>query len=306
MGYNNNHAGMHMMRYSRYAAYDDLEYYDRVAQEAYARKQQLEKEQGEVQESREKETVSVRSDINMSDVKPHNQNKKKNKKQNSKKPTILCPPRKYGTEEVIDFSHFLSADLVSKNIMIYALKNKKDAYKILSDAEDLLKQDIRTNAEVSSLDEWSWMPILEKSMIFLSVVAEKLDCTIQEFFINDEDYRKRFVYKLLDEIGDHEWDEGEVDEDGNATITISDFDRWHHLTDRSHSMGIIDSMDLSVERQVFDDGVNYTLSYGCLTVRVTSAYDFLVKGAYLLEEEKGKLQELVDRLIEEHPEWKES
>ena len=61
-------------------------------------------------------------------------------------------------------------------------------------------------------------------------------------------------------------------------------------------------MDLSIERQVFDDSVNYALAYGCLIVKKS---DFLVKGAYLFEEEKGKLQELVDRLIVNYPEQKE-
>ena len=291
MGYNNNHAGMHIMRYSRCTAYDDLEYYDRVAQKKYAKKKNLEK----MQERCEKEPVNVKGDINMSDVKSHNQNK--SKKQNPKKSTPSPPPRKYGTEKVIDFSHFLSANLVSKNIMIYALKNKKDAYKILSDAEDLLEQDMRTNAEVNS--PWSWITILEKSIIFLSVVAEKLDCTIQELFINDADYCKRFVYKLLDDIDDSEWNDKEVDDKGNATITIYDFDLWHNFINRSSSSR---SMDLSIERQVFDDSVNYALAYGCLIVKKS---DFLVKGAYLFEEEKGKLQELVDRLIVNYPEQKE-
>ena len=32
MGRNNHHAGIHMMWYRRYAAYDDLEYYDKLAE----------------------------------------------------------------------------------------------------------------------------------------------------------------------------------------------------------------------------------------------------------------------------------
>ncbi len=33
MGYNNNYAGMHMIRYSRYGQYDDLKYYDKLAEQ---------------------------------------------------------------------------------------------------------------------------------------------------------------------------------------------------------------------------------------------------------------------------------
>ena len=33
MGYNNNYAGIHMIRYSRYGQYDDLKYYDKLAEQ---------------------------------------------------------------------------------------------------------------------------------------------------------------------------------------------------------------------------------------------------------------------------------
>lgn len=32
MGYNNNYAGMHMVRFTHYGQYDDLEYYDKLAE----------------------------------------------------------------------------------------------------------------------------------------------------------------------------------------------------------------------------------------------------------------------------------
>ena len=43
MGYNNNHAGMHMIWYHRRNSYDDLEYYDRLAETQQKQKELLAK-----------------------------------------------------------------------------------------------------------------------------------------------------------------------------------------------------------------------------------------------------------------------
>ena len=53
MGYNNNYAGMHMIRYSRYGQYDDLKYYDKLAeQERQCKKENARSEREEINSKR--------------------------------------------------------------------------------------------------------------------------------------------------------------------------------------------------------------------------------------------------------------
>ena len=55
MGYNNNYAGMHMIRYSRYGQYDDLKYYDKLAeQERQCKKENARSENSNSEERRHK------------------------------------------------------------------------------------------------------------------------------------------------------------------------------------------------------------------------------------------------------------
>ncbi len=288
MGYNNHHAGMHMIWHRRYAAYDDLDYYDKLAEEKRIQAR-IEKENGEIVEMDKQENTGQ---------KPTQQNIKKKQKSKSRQNTMEKPKIPYGTEKVIDIQYFSRMDLVSKNLMFMALKNKIDIGKILCEVEDIMKQDERTNAAINN--SWSWMPILEKAMIFLSILADKLNCSVQEFFIDNEEVRKKYIYKLLDEIKDWEWDEGCIDaETGEAEIRICNYGDSELIDLFSPSM------DLTINREYYDGVPNYTLSFGDLSIRPLSMYDYLIKGAYLLEEEEGKLKELVERLVKEHPEWVE-
>lgn len=290
MGYNNHHAGMHMIWHRRYAAYDDLAYYDKLAEER--RKIEMNKEE-------KKEKVEMTKQENVVQ-KPVKQNTKKKQKNKTTQNTMEIPKIAYGTEKIIDIHYFSKMDLVSKNLMIIALKNKIDIGKILYDVENIMKQDERTNGKPAINNSWSWMPMLEKAMIFLSILADKLNCSVQEFFIDNEEVCKKYVYKLLDEIKDWEWDEGFVDaETGNAEICI------RYYGDNTFIDLYRPSMDLTISKEYYDEIPNYTLSYGDLSVRALSMYDYLIKGAYLLEEEDGKLKDLVERLIKEHPEWLE-
>ena len=288
MGYNNHHAGMHMIWHRRYAAYDDLDYYDKLAEEKRIQAR-IEKENGEIVEMDKQENTGQ---------KPTQQNIKKKQKSKRRQNTMEKPKIPYGTEKVIDIQYFSRMDLVSKNLMFMALKNKIDIGKILCEVEDIMKQDERTNAAINN--SWSWMPILEKAMIFLSILADKLNCSVQEFFIDNEEVRKKYIYKLLDEIKDWEWDEGCIDaETGEAEIRICNYGDSELIDLFSPSM------DLTINREYYNGVPNYTLSFGDLSIRPLSMYDYLIKGAYLLEEEEGKLKELVERLVKEHPEWVE-
>lgn len=287
MGYNNHHAGLHMIRYRGYGAYDDLRYYDRLALEE-RRIRLLEGEKNRVEED---DLTKERQAVDM-----ENSSKEKlQKKKSVEACRMKVPQRTYGTTEIIDIEHFLLRDLITVNVMIMALKGKKDIYKILNEAESLMKEDSRTNNALTWENSISWMPMMWRASIFLSILADKLDCSIQEFFINDEDARKKFVYKFLDTVDDNEWELETEAEDENVSFRIENYDLQHGIGEMR--IDYRNTMDLCLEKVIISGVPNYTLSYGSLYIYITSSYDYMRKGAYLWEEEEGKLKEIVERLI---------
>lgn len=206
---------------------------------------------------------------------------------------------------IIDRSFWRQSDLINKNVMYMALKNKLDVSSILDEIEDMMKKDKRTNPEPLRDNQWAWFPVMENVMVFLSILADKLNCNIQELFIDNSELCKKYAYQLLDKIDVDEWNEGWVDaESGDTEIVIYRYD-WSFLTDRKYDHDYVDTMDLVIGRQYIDGMANYYMSYGSLMVREKSRYDYLTKGAYLHEEEDGNLKEYVEKLISEHPEWAE-
>ena len=106
MGYNNNYAGMHLIRYSHYGQYDDLQYYDKLAE----------------QENQFK--INARSESI----------KSTNKKKKIKKKLLVELNDKYGggygVDELIDTHHLVYSNIIISNVMIIAMINKKDIYEI--------------------------------------------------------------------------------------------------------------------------------------------------------------------------------
>ena len=171
-----------------------------------------------------------------------------------------------------------------------------------------MKRDERTNPEPSRDNAWSWLPKLEKSVIFLNILAEKLDCSLVEFFIDDERARKAFLYKFLSGIGDWEWSSKDIDpETGRAYICIDDYGVCFKEDGYQYSdpMGTYArQMDLVLEKEPQDDGSFwYSLEYGSLNIRPETSYDYAFMGAYLWEEGEGKLKDYIENLIAKHPEW---
>lgn len=99
---------------------------------------------------------------------------------------------------MIDTHHFVYSNIVMSNVMIIAMKNKKDIYEILIECENIMNNDYRTNAVLKIC--WSYMPIMDKLMIFMSLLAEKLNCNIWDFFVNEPTQRKEFVYSLIKQL----------------------------------------------------------------------------------------------------------
>lgn len=275
MGYNNNHAGMHMIRYSRYGEYDDLKYYDKLARENKS------KEDYEIMQATQKRADTT-----------------KKKKHNVKDNKGIS---EYGTEKIIDMKHFMLPEVIVANILIMSMKNKKDIYEILSQCECEMKKDFRTNA--SSDVDWSLMPLINNSIIFLSLVAEKLGCVISDFFIDNPSNRKEFVYALIEQIRKDThltFDSGDVNEDGSAEFSYSGFDHTYGMSNVVHEP-IWKDMALTFYKEIFmDDEISYSVAFGDLQITLNTKFDYMLKGAYLWEEDNGKLKEFIEETLDRY------
>ena len=138
-----------------------------------------------------------------------------------------------------------------------------------------MSDDRRMNCEVTINNTWSWMPMLDKSMVFLGVVAEKMVCEYKDFFEDDSNATKTFVYELLENISDYEWDSGEFDNDeGSAEIRIEGYDYSFVNECEFNTNRIVDEMDLTLHKTTIDNVSYYALSYGSLSVRPISAFNY--------------------------------
>ena len=267
MGRNNHNARMHMIWHRRYGAYDDLAYYDELA-----KKKALEEKAKKVEPELANEM---------------NSNQTKQKCNNA--------PSKYGRESVVDIHHFLYADVVNANIMINAIKNKKDIVEILNKIEDLMKRDVRTNPSPKS--QLSYFPKMDNAFRFLSILAEELDCAVSEIMCDDEFMRRKFAYDLLDGLKELETDFICDIDDGYAELTIDNFDFKYGMTPNVYR-NIYDRMSLTITKQTYDDGeVFYSLSFGCLLLDDRTKDKYMTKGAYIWEESEGHLKDFVEKII---------
>ena len=305
MGYNQHHAGMHLIRYSqKYAPYDDLEYYDELAK----RQRNTEKN------IRTSETPSVLTETSSKSDKPteHPQkkdmqktmsNEKTRPKQKKKKEVSLIYKSHtnitYGTEAVIDTNHYLGISyIVPANIMMIALQKKLDIYEIMDECEKLAASDKYLNPNPEYLYQCSKV---ERSLVFMSLLAEKMQCSVYQFFINDSESRRQFVYSLLNDLQDDLWTVSKDcinEETGDAEFIVSQFDYIYGMAEKinyKHSQ----SMDLTVSKNKFSsDKIFYALGFGCLDINYENDNDFMHKGAYIWEEEEGKLRDYVEHLID--------
>ena len=128
MGYNNHNTGMHFVWYRRYAAYDDLEYYDRLAEKKRKDNETSVLSSGTVIVKKDEDRTQekeVDKHMNQQSEKT-NTDKQNAKPKDKKKQRDTQFPQKpvYGAEKVIGIDDFISTDIVTKNLMLMALKRK--------------------------------------------------------------------------------------------------------------------------------------------------------------------------------------
>lgn len=278
MGYNNNYAGMRMLRYSHYGQYDDLEYYNKLAEEENPCKKENDKAE------------------NSNNTDEKNKFKKRLVDLNNKY------GGGYGVEELIEINHFVHSQIIRSNIMIIAMKNKKDIYETLVECENIMNNDYRTNA-VPTIAE-SYMPKIDKCMIFMSLIAEKLNCTVWDFFINEPIQRRDFVYSLIKQLEMDAYlypDDGEINMDKSAEFFYSNFDHTYGMSSVIHEPWYCD-MSLTFSKDIYEDEINYSVSFGDMTININTKFDYMCKGAYLWEEDSGELKDYIEKIISQHSE----
>ena len=296
MGYNNNNAGMHLMWHSHYGKYDDLEYYDRLIAEQEKEKRLLAEKEHQKQES-DKKTMDNNS-----------ANKDNKKKTNNKKKYYTASktlPVKnqsfYGNESIISAEYFdRLSNIFRANVMIKALEKKIDIYGILDECEDIMKRDILVNPPVNG-ESYNY-PRLEKDLVFINLLADKIRCPITELFIENKDKNKEFVYKLIDDEIKPFW-EDMFDiygyDDTGVVLWVNDFDRLYEMT--NVNTRITSFMSLSLYKYITKDGkILYSISFGNFNIPFNLGYQYIFRGAFLWEEEEGRLKDLIEDVIRSH------
>jgi hypothetical protein len=203
MGYNNNHAGMHMIWYRRRNSYENLEYYDRLAEESSRKKKELSRKV-QTMNNEEKEEVKevviekVEAISNSTQTQNTNQNKKKKHKSGNQNKKNKKPDEQSKKEKVIDDEYFQNTIDWYANIYLVAFERKLDIYEDVCECERLCEADVRMADGYA--DFFNPVTNLDKTIVFLNMLADKMDCDVYEFVFPSADMRSRRVYRALDRL----------------------------------------------------------------------------------------------------------
>ena len=305
MGYNNNHAGLHMVRWNRAGfTYNlpDPYFYERTADEKkYPQEKKTVNKKpigGPLKFDNETMREPKGDNRNMANL-SNSQPKTKAQVSNAKKHKHYnVPQEQYGTELIIPVENLAKMDLVSRNVMRITLKKKLDISQIFAEAEDLMKRDLRTNPKEPDMNNFGLFPRLTSDVIFLSILASKMECQIGDFFIENEELHRDVAYSVLRSIDYDKWTSYDINSDGSASITIYGYDYTAGMAENFYYRP--ESMDLELTKEKFQDGtIWYSLSYGNLRVNKETARSYLLKGAYIFEEELGYLKDYMEKVLKE-------
>lgn len=112
------------------------------------------------------------------------------------------------------------------------------------------------------------MPMMDKFMIYMSLVAERLNCTIWDFFTDEPIQRKDFVYSLIKQLQTDSYlypDDGEININESAEFLYNNFDHTYGMSNVMHQP-VYHDMALTFSKEVFEDEINYSVSFGDMTI----------------------------------------
>lgn len=303
MGYNNNHAGMHMIWYHRRNSYDDLEYYDRLAEENRKKKELAKK----VQDMENEEKKDVAKPVEKAASQP---NKKKKPQSNQNHPKAELPKK----EKIIDDKYFKNTIDWYANIYLIAFERKLDIFDSICECEHLCEEDLRMQDGYRNFFEP--VTVLDKTIVFLNLLADKMGCDVYEFIFPNSEMRSRRVYRILDKLDERYCNsisstcafeygvEGENDEDEEYIYERFSLNQYIYL-DLKTSVDDIPECHMEYyfnkitakddsERPIYTLSVmakdNYTLT------KKNQVFNFMFGGADIISENEGRLADFFENL----------
>lgn len=295
MGYNNNHAGIHFLRYNTRRSNSDIQFEQRCEEK------ELERIHKMMKADKILETNKTKPEENNMKTNAKKSNMKKGKKNSEPKLNMQMLEKynvpKPGTEMPIEHHFFTDIEsVVTSNIFMYAIKNRKDIYSIMSECDQLMLSDQRINPDIfKSKIFWNTVSKQESVFTYLAVLAEKLEINWKDLFVDDKEKRKQFVYELLDYMRDNKispyFERLWVGED---YFICEDFDVLIGMTTRS-SWNILKEMPLYVWKNIESDGkIYYGIDFGRSWINAEKHFHFPSTVANLYSETEGKLKDYIE------------
>lgn len=223
MGRNNQHAGMHIKWWHGDRSQGDFNGYDRyVDMIAESKLRRM--------NPNDKKIVNDLTPITETPTSTEMHTSKSKKKKRKNQQNQLAIKEK---KQLIPDKYFAASLDLYANIFTIAFEKRIDVFDYVCECEKLCAEDKYMCQTVP----WLTLHPLEKSHIFLHMLADKIGCEIYEFFIMNEEIRQRRIYSILQNIlKKYEQNiylavdfaqENDVDSEGNeytvTCLTLSDY-----------------------------------------------------------------------------------
>lgn len=302
MGYNNNHAGMHMIYYNRRNSCEDLEYYDRLAEKVRKKEENTQRLQSTEKTAESKNHIAGNVCEN-SNIQPQKSNKKEWENQNRNKHQKERP----GKTKIIDDMYFRNTIDWYANIYLLAFERKLDIYDDICECEYLCEQDIRMSEKyLNSLEP---ITVIDKTSVFLNLLADRMGCDVCEFIIPNNESRSKRVYRLLDKLEKTYCNsksvtyafEYSVEEDEEYICERLSLNQFMYL-DLPVSDGKFPkcNMEYYFDKLTFEDEKQKPIYTFNVTTRVFHPYNnqcfnFMYGGAEIISETQGRLKDFFER-----------
>lgn len=283
MSRNNHHAGLHMISQKRYGSYDDLDYYNKIAS---------------INRENDPFYFKLKKESENSHNKTHKSNNTQIKQSTNKVQTNNQPNNLKKDKYYIESYHFDLLERVMINVLVIALKKKLDLHNIIISIEELLINNKIVNSPHEKTIAHYYFAS-EKSLIFFSMLAEKLECAVHELFINNDKENREYFQYLLKFYEDY-WDNGYIDKNGNVYVEINCFDMLHNMTKEYY---INNEFNFYIDKIIIHNEIYYRLNigYDMMGMILFECYNFLPVGDFVWIEKEGFLKDYLENMITTKP-----
>lgn len=297
-----------MIWYRRRNSYDDLEYYDRLAEEN-RKKKELAKKVWDMESEEKKDSMKSIEKVDAAKLQPSK--KKKKKPENNQNMTKVEKPKK---EKVIDDKYFKNTIDWYANIYLIAFERKLDIFDVICECEHLCEEDLRMQEGYRNF--FDPVTILDKTIVFLNLLADKMGCDVYEFIFPNSEMRARRVYRILDKLDEKYCNsissicafeygvEGESDEDEEYVYERFSLNQYMYLDIKTNAEDIpechmeyyfnkITAKDDS-ERPIYTLSVMAKDDYSL--TKKNQEFNFMFGGSDVISENEGRLADFFEKL----------